>query len=63
MKISSFISYPNFYPTPLELGLSTSHLPKSMTGMTWSGFWEEFLGHICVPQKFLGPPELPTQAR
>jgi hypothetical protein len=29
---SSFAIYPSLYPTPLEHGWSTSHLPKSMTG-------------------------------
>jgi hypothetical protein len=35
---SSFTTYPFFYLTPLEHGLSTSCPPKSMNGKTWSGF-------------------------
>jgi hypothetical protein len=38
MKTSSFTTYHSFYPTLLEHGLSTSHLPKSMTGRTWVNF-------------------------
>jgi hypothetical protein len=62
MTTSSFASYHSFYPTPLEHGLSTSHLPKSMTGRTWLGF----LGRISWAHKcaweFLGPSELSAEA-
>jgi hypothetical protein len=54
MTISSFVTFPYIYLTPPELGLSTFHLPKSATGMTWSVFLRgTYRAHMCAP-KILG---------
>jgi hypothetical protein len=49
IKISSSVTYPSFYLTSLEDGLSTSRPSKSMTGKTWSGFFGGISrAHMCA---------------